>query len=109
MTQHRYPCPAEPPKLLLDPSPETQAIVGGRFGHQHACIHDAAIVNYWQAEHECECGMTRRVAPPDVSWVTMENADGDSKTFRRFILPIFAAVMIPLLVIGAVATWLVTR
>lgn len=80
VSPHRYVCPARPPRLWTDPSPEIEALVGGRFGHQHACIHDDRADTRRAVEHECSCGMTwieyptrthltlYKPAPPKRSW-----------------------------------------
>lgn len=53
MSEHRYPCTAQPGALLAGLQTET--------GHRHECIHDAVANNFALVEHQCSCGMTWRV------------------------------------------------
>jgi hypothetical protein len=68
MSEHRYPCTAEVPSLILANGEHSVS------GHRHECMHDAGDDGYRLVEHQCRCGMTWRAArpAPDLSWITTE-------------------------------------
>lgn len=59
MTEHRYPCPADPGELV--------AGLVGIDDHTHACIHDILV-----RPHECSCGFTWTPRPQSVQEVFVE-------------------------------------
>lgn len=71
MSQHRYPCTAEPPTLFTPDEPCRSS------GGKHKCMHDASDDGYRLVEHQCRCGMTWRATrpAPDISWITTKEPE----------------------------------